>query len=178
MGAYSRSGYPQHLSKCTSHRIDPPTRAGHCHQERNKMSDIEKEFLSEIETAIRNKRRYQIRYKLVQISLMTIIASCGFLTAAASQDGEKVGWLSSSTFLLLIGLLSAACAILNQIVNPGERHSYHRNVRKALEQIRGEVKYRGMPVSEAERLRAIASANPDVITGKLEHIPKLESKSR
>jgi hypothetical protein len=141
------------------------------------MSDLKNEFLSEIEKSIRIRQTCQLRYKIVQLVLTTIVTSCGFLTAATSQVGDKVGWMSSPKLLLIVGLLSAACAIVNQVANPGEKYSYHRNCKKALQKIRGEVKYRGVSVSEAERLRALADANPEAIIGKLETLPSLEMKN-
>jgi hypothetical protein len=52
-------------------------------------------------------------------------------------------------------------------LNPGERSTYNRSAKKAFEYIRGEVKYREMPVKEAEHLRALASTNPELVLGKL-----------
>jgi hypothetical protein len=140
------------------------------------MSDIEIEFLSELDSNIRSKKASQMKYKYAQVTLMTIIAGCGFLTAAASQAGGKAIWLSSPTFLLLAGLLSALCAIVNQVVNPGERATYQRSGKKALEIIRIEFKYKGMPIREAAQLRAIALTNPDMIIGAPvnTHKPKAE----
>jgi hypothetical protein len=131
------------------------------------MDSEKNQFLSEIEADIRSRATVRARFQVLQIGLMSIIAGCGFLTAAASQTETKTTWVSMPTSLLIFGLMSAICAIINQILNPSDRCSYHRSARKALEYVRGEVKYRGMPVKDAERLRALASTNPEFVLGKL-----------
>lgn len=125
------------------------------------MPDLVQEFLAELDNSIENKKTRQRRHRILQVVLSIAMAVCGFLTAAASQAEGKDSGLSSPTLLLSIGLIGAICAILNQVLAPGEKSSYHRNCKKALQSIRGKVKYGGMAVSEAENLRARAVATPD-----------------
>ena len=114
------------------------------------MKNMKSEFLAELEQTIKERHRLQQAYKWLNVSLGVIIAGCGFLTAAASQTELKTTWVTSPTSLLIFGLLSAICAIINQILSPGERHAHHKNVRIALQHIRGEVKYKNMSIKNAQ----------------------------
>jgi hypothetical protein len=130
------------------------------------------EFLNEIEQDIKHRLLLENRYKLLHISLGVIIASCGFLTAAASQAETKTSLISSPTSLLVFGLLSAICAIINQLMAPGEAYSHHQNVRRALAYIRGEVKFREMTVKNAQALRALALTNTELLWNRLQDANK------
>jgi len=136
------------------------------------MSNLEEEFLSELEPFIKSRRNLEIMHNILHVVLMVTLAACGFLTAAASQDSMKLSWVSTPTSLLIYGLLSALCAITNQVVKPAEKNAFYRNAKKPLQYIRGEIKFRGMSASEAELLRAIAVVQPEIILGKLQTISK------
>ncbi len=131
------------------------------------MKNMKSEFLAELEQTIKERHRLQQAYKWLNVSLGVIIAGCGFLTAAASQTELKTTWVTSPTSLLIFGLLSAICAIINQILSPGERHAHHKNVRIALQHIRGEVKYKNMSIKNAQVLRTLAIKEPEIVLGKL-----------
>src|SRR5262245_42174254 len=135
------------------------------------MANLKEEFLNDIDASIKSRTAAQLSYKLAEIALMAIIAGSGFLTAAASQAGTKVGWFASPTALLIYGLASATCAIVNQIMNPSEKSAYHRDVKSEFLRIKGEVKYRGMSASDAESLRAIAVSSLDAKFGKIQSKP-------
>lgn len=82
------------------------------------MDDQRNAFLSELEEAIKNRKRLELGYRVLQVGLMVVIAACGFLTAAASQTETKTTLVSTPTSLLILGLLSAVCAIINQVLSP------------------------------------------------------------
>jgi hypothetical protein len=126
------------------------------------------EFLTEIDRDVRHRLRLENGYRLLHIGLGVIIAACGFLTAAASQTTVNATFYSSSTSLLTYGLLSAICAIINQIMTPGEAYTHHQNVRRALAYIRGEVKFRNMDVKSAQALRSLALTNPAFVWKELQ----------
>jgi hypothetical protein len=130
------------------------------------------EFLNEIEQEIKHRLRLENGYRLLHVSLGVIIASCGFLTAAASQTETKTTLISSPTSLLIFGLLSAICAIINQIMSPGEVYTHHQNVRRALAYIRGEVKFRKMTVKNAQALRTLALTNTELVWNRLQDAGK------
>jgi hypothetical protein len=136
---------------------------------KKEMSDSELDknrFVADLERSIASKKSRQRTHRIFQIVLTTVIGACGFLTAAASQaEGKDSGW-SSPSLLLSIGLISTICAILNQVITPGEKSAYHRNCKKAFQYIKDEVQYGGMPVKEATKLRAAAS-DPQGLIGKL-----------
>jgi hypothetical protein len=125
-------------------------------------------FLSEIEEDIKHRLLLENRYRLLHVSLGVIIAACGFLTAAASQTETRTSLISSPTSLLIFGLLSAICAIINQIMSPGEAYTHHQNVRRALAYIRGEVKFRKMTIKDAQALRTLALTNTELVWNKLQ----------
>jgi hypothetical protein len=132
------------------------------------MKNIKEEFLAELESSIQSRRKLEMMHRISQVCLMVIIASCGFLTATASQTETKATWVSAPTSLLIFGLLSAVCAIINQVINPGEKYIYYRSVKLTLQYIRGAVKYEDMSVKVAEGLRALALTNPELVLGKLQ----------
>jgi hypothetical protein len=140
------------------------------------MTNLENEFLNDIEETIKLRNAAQVRYKLAELALMATIAGSGFLTAAASQDATKIPWLASKTALLVYGLASAICAIVNKILTPSEKSAFHRKVKLALYRIKGEVKYRGMSASDAESLRVIAVTSPDAILEKIQSKPDNKGK--
>lgn len=131
------------------------------------MEDREKNFLEEIEKKLESRKRAEKFYKWIRLILMVSIAICGFLTAAASQADTRETWVSSQNSLLIFGLVSAVCAVLNQVLSPSEKYLFHKNVKKALQYIRDEVKFGEMKASEASRLKAIALTSPDLVIGKL-----------
>jgi hypothetical protein len=131
------------------------------------MRNLKAEFLDELEKSIERRQRLELAFKALHLGLGVVIAGCGFLTAAASQAELKTTWVSSPTSLLVFGLLSAICAIINQILTPTEKVTYHRNTKKALEYIRGDVKFRNMPIKNAQTLRTLALTNPELILGRL-----------
>lgn len=140
------------------------------------MLDTNDQFVRKLESEIKSKSVTQARYKYARITLMAIIAVCGFFTAAASQSVGKASWLSSPTFLLLIGLLSSVCAVLNQAVNPDEKHSYHRTGKKALQIIKEHVEFGIMPINEAVKLKGLALTEPDKAIDQL--LDKIGPKSQ
>jgi len=131
------------------------------------MKNRTTDFLDEIEASIKVRIIIERGYRILHVGLGVIIASCGFLTAAASQNEMKTTWVSSPTSLLIFGLLSVICAIINQIMTPGEKYTHHLSVKRALQYIRGEVKFRNMTLKDAETLRALAIINPELVLGKL-----------
>jgi len=131
------------------------------------MDDQRNAFLSELEEAIKNRKRLELGYRVLQVGLMVVIAACGFLTAAASQTETKTTLVSTPTSLLILGLLSAVCAIINQVLSPADKYSYHKNVKRALQYVRGAAKFKGIPVNDAEDLRQLAVVNPAVVLDKL-----------
>lgn len=135
------------------------------------MDNLREVFVGEIEARIASRKRVELIYRILQLSLMIIIAGCGFLTAAAGQAETKSTWVSTSKSLLIFGLLSAICAIVNQVLDPGAKHLYHKSVKKALQYIRGQVKFGDMPVKDAENLNAVAITNPESVLGKLPSAP-------
>ena len=126
-------------------------------------TDLKLEFLRELEAQIESRKRADGGHQFLQLALMTLIAGCGFLTAAASQSETKTAFLSQPKSLLVFGLISALCAIVNQVLRPGERAIYHKHVKKALQYIRGGVKYGDMPVKEAQNLMALAITTPELV---------------
>ena len=130
-------------------------------------ADLKEEFLGELEVQIKSRKLADQGHQILQLALMTLIAGCGFLTAAASQSETKTALISYPKFLLALGLISALCAIVNQVVKPGERAVYHKHVKKALQYIRGEVKYGDMPVKEAQKLMALAITTPELVLRNL-----------
>lgn len=127
------------------------------------------DFLDELEAKIKSRRMVENSYKILRVLLMVIIAVCGFLTAAASQAGTKETWVSSSGSLLIFGLFSAVCAILNQVLSPTEKSIFHKNVKKALEYIRGEVKFGNLEIAKANLLKSVAVTEPEIVLGKVKN---------
>lgn len=132
------------------------------------LESITSEFLTELEQDIKHRLQLENRYRLLHVTLGIIIAGCGFLTAAASQSEARSTVISSPTSLLIFGLLSAICAIINQIMAPGEAYTHHQSVRRALAYVRGEVKFRKMAVKDAQALRTLALTNTELIWNKLQ----------
>lgn len=130
-------------------------------------ADLKIEFLRELEEQIESRKLADKGHQILQLTLMTLIAGCGFLTAAASQSETKTAFISYPKYLLIFGLISALCAIVNQVLKPGERAVYHKHVKKALQYIRGEVKYGDMPVKEAQKLMALAITTPELVLRNL-----------
>lgn len=130
-------------------------------------ADLKMEFLRELEAGIESRKRADKLYQILQVALMTLIAVCGFLTAAASQSETKTTFISQPKSLLIFGSISAICAIVNQVAKPAERNAYHKQVKKALQYIRGEVKYGDMPVKDAQSLMALAITSPELVLQNL-----------
>jgi hypothetical protein len=130
--------------------------------------NLRAEFLDEIEVLIQDRKRFASQYGMLRVGLGVIITICGFLTAAASQTDMKATGIFTPTSLLVFGLLSAICAITNQLLAPEERNVHHNNIRKALEHIKGEVKFGNMSLKTAQTLRTLAATNPELILGKLQ----------
>lgn len=131
------------------------------------MQDKRDEWLDEIKEHIRLRKRVEHCYRFLHIALMTTIAGCGFLTAAASQVSTADTWVSNPNVLLILGLMTAICAILNQVVNPVEKSRFHKSIRKSLGFVRGALEFRGISLSEAEKMRAIAVVSPELILGRM-----------
>jgi hypothetical protein len=117
------------------------------------IEDTTSEFLREIDQDIQHRLRLENGYRFLHVGLSIIMASCGFLTAAASQIEAKSTLISAPTSLLIFGLLSLLCALVNQIMTPGEAYTHPQGVRRALAYIKGEVKFRNMAVKNAQALR-------------------------
>jgi hypothetical protein len=130
-------------------------------------ADLKKEFLHELEREMATRRFLDNGYQSLHIALMTLIAVCGFLTAAASQSETKTTFISQPTSLLTFGLISAVCAIVNQVLKPAEKNLFHKQVKKALQYIRGEVKYGDMAVKDAQNLMALAITSPELVLRSL-----------
>lgn len=121
---------------------------------------MKEEFLKELEAKLAGTRKLERSYRYMQLGLMVLITSCGFLTAASTNEITKNLWVSNPLAVLLFGLSSALAAIINQVLTPAEKYLFHKQVKKALRNIRGAVKYGDMPVAVAERLRAQATVDP------------------
>lgn len=135
------------------------------------------EFIAEIDEQIKNKRKLESRYKYTQLWLMMIITACGFLTSVSVNEGLKNLWISRPNSVLVFGLLSALCAIMNQVLTPSEKLIFHKQVRKALTNIRGAVKYGNMSISDAEKLRAQAIIDPAAVLSQSHHLADKDMKS-
>ncbi len=133
------------------------------------MEKERQEFLDEIDNEIVKRNRLQSFYGGLRLFLMVTIAICGFLTATGGQV-TQVKWLSSPAILFVLGFVSFVCAILNQYMTPSAMKVFHQNIRKAMEFIKGEVKYSKMDLADASKFKSIAIIEPEIVLGKLKEL--------
>jgi hypothetical protein len=142
------------------------------------MNNLTAQFLEEIDETIKRRQRLELNFKILHVGLGVVVASCGFLTAAASQATMKTTWISTPSALLIFGLLSAMSAIINQLLTPSEKQAHHQNVKRALQYIRGEVKFRSMTVKQAELFRILATTNPELVLGQLNNHESVQKRKK
>jgi hypothetical protein len=133
------------------------------------MDEQQKQFLEEVESEIIKRRNLQNMYTVIRITLMLLIAICGFLTATnASESG--IEWISKPYMLFIFGFVSFVCASLNQYLTPSAMKVFHQNIRKALEFIKNEVQYSNMDLADASKFKSIAIIEPEIVLGKLKNM--------
>ncbi len=134
------------------------------------MENEQQEFLLEIEQEIKKRTHLQNFYSGLRLFLMVTIAVCGFLTAAGGGEISQFKWLSSPWTLFLLGFISFVCAVFNQYMTPSAMKVFHQNIRKAMEFIKGEVKYSRLKLADANKLKSIAIIEPEIVLGKLKEM--------
>jgi hypothetical protein len=120
-----------------------------------------KAFIAELNDQIKDQyRKYRIQ-AWVQGGVMLLIAAAGFLTGAAGLDKLQTFWYSQPNALLAWGGIAALGAAFNQFSDPGKSSNRHLMTKIALKSIRGAVEFRGLSISEADKLRSKAWMDPE-----------------
>ena len=136
------------------------------------MTQQRDDFLKELDREAKwHYSRYQLLRNL-QVALMIAIAVAGFLTANAGVSGQPAPFYSGPVTLVVLGLVSVVCAAVNQWLNPERRSAEHYKIKMALRSVEGAVKYRDLPIAEAELLRTLVFADPERALVRLSGAPE------
>jgi len=136
------------------------------------MTKQRDDFLKELD---REAKWHYSRYELLrnlQIALTIAIAVAGVLTANAGASGQPGALYSGPATLIFLGLVSAVCAAVNQWANPERRSAEHYKIKMALRSVEGAVKYRDLPIAEAELLRTLVFTDPERALVRLSGAPE------
>jgi hypothetical protein len=125
------------------------------------------EFMKELTDHIEKSGRWQKRHRHLQVFLTTLIAASGFIIASSSSTVLQGTFISKPVTTFIFGLLSAMLAVVLQVINPSEKHMYHKSVRRCLRAIQGAVLYSDMDIAKAQKLRTQASQDPELVLGKI-----------
>ncbi len=131
------------------------------------------EIIQEIRTMIDSRRKLQRLYKRTYISIQITIASSGFLIAAASQKNFIPLFINLNWLLLILGLLSAVCVIVDQIIKPSQKYLENKNIKRALQGLCNRAMYDkdNWPDSTTSKYLLVCQTNPLLVIGKLEDLP-------
>jgi hypothetical protein len=129
-------------------------------------------LISEINIMIEARRKFQRRYKRINVSIQVTIAICGFLVAAASQNAFYSLIKNINVLLLILGLTSAICVIADQALKPLEKYLENKNIKRALLGLRDKLLYdsENWPDHVVAKYKTVCQTNPLVVIGKFEDI--------
>ena len=103
---------------------------------------------------------------VVQWTIMILVGIAGVFTTFSGlvgdlKAGQQPPWYAQGSVLLVWGIVTTIGAIVNQTLNPAKKAEHNLKVKVVYKAIRGAIQFRGMPLDEAEKIRASAWGNPE-----------------
>ena len=128
-----------------------------------------KAAIQKLEHGIKVADAGKSRYRILSWLIAILVAAAGVFTASSGTFSESENWWSTSTALIVCGLITALGATINKTVDPTNKSEWFKKLKRAYQLILNklhESNSRGdnsFSPFDAERYRILAKEDPDLV---------------